>query len=120
MLQQNKLQTFLAGVSCPAAEPLPAVLRPRPCRAEHRSRQVRWRVIDAAHPNTVPDVSATTKPSLHPQEVDSLYLFACHLEWETHQEPPRDGNLSGQRRVPTMKHGLTLARCFRVHGTCPG
>lgn len=26
-------------------------------------------------------------PQTHPQEVDPLYLFACHLEWEQREEP---------------------------------
>ena len=26
-------------------------------------------------------------PHKHPQQVDPLYLFGCHLEWEQHEEP---------------------------------
>ncbi len=42
-------------------------------------QQVRSESTNAAFPQP--------QPSPHPQQVDPLYLFACHLEWERQEEP---------------------------------
>lgn len=34
-----------------------------------------------------PNLDLQPNPQTHPQEIDPLYLFACHLEWEQREEP---------------------------------
>jgi CRP/FNR family transcriptional regulator len=44
-------------------------------------------VVESARDIPVPDSIPAAQPTRHPHEVDPLYLFACHLEWETNEEP---------------------------------
>jgi CRP/FNR family transcriptional regulator, cyclic AMP receptor protein len=47
----------------------------------------------------------------HPEEVDPLYLFACHLEWETNEEPRAGWELIAAARSSdeaTRSHARTL------------
>ena len=73
-------------------------------------------VIDAARPSTLQDSRATAKPTLHPQEVDPLYLFACHLEWEAHEEPAAGWDLiaaAQSSHSETRSHARALLACSR-------
>ena len=87
MLQQIKLQTLSTSVPCHTTEPLPVVPRPRRCRGEHRSHDIRWTIVDGVRESAAPESIPLAEPIRHPEEVDPLYLFACHLEWETNEEP---------------------------------
>ena len=40
-----------------------------------------------SHAETLASPELPLSPEIHPQEVDPLYLFACHLEWERNEEP---------------------------------
>lgn len=46
-------------------------------------------------------------PRISPQPIDSLYLFACHLEWEQQEEPSAAWELLAASRSP---HGETRAQ----------
>src|SRR5215831_3514600 len=87
LLQQNTLQTLPASVSCRTTEPFPALPVSRRCRGDRRSRDVRWTVVDGARETVTLDSIPEAKTLRHPEEVDPLYRFACHLEWETNEEP---------------------------------
>jgi len=85
LLQLNTLQTLPASVSGRTTESVVTSARPRRCRGNYS--EIRWTVVDGAPGNTVPGSVPEVKLTSHPEEVDPLYLFACHLEWEKNEEP---------------------------------
>jgi CRP/FNR family transcriptional regulator, cyclic AMP receptor protein len=87
LLQQNKLQTVPASVSWQPTEPIAPVPRPWRCRGERRNPEIRWTVVDGNRETSFPDSIPVVQTSRHPEEVDPLYLFACHLEWEANEVP---------------------------------
>jgi len=53
---------------------------------EHSRPEIRWTILQAAGEIAVPENAPRLTAQAHPQEVDPLYLFACHLEWERSEE----------------------------------
>ena len=51
---------------------------------------------------TNPDLQPS--PQTHPQEVDPLYLFACHLAWEQAEEPSAAWELLAAARSSSRRH----------------
>ncbi|HTT23549.1 MAG TPA: Crp/Fnr family transcriptional regulator [Candidatus Sulfotelmatobacter sp.] len=85
LLQLNTLQTLPASVSGRTTESVVTGAGPRRCRGNHS--EIRWTVVDGAPGSTVPDSVPEVTLTRHPEEVDPLYLFACHLDWEEREEP---------------------------------
>jgi CRP/FNR family transcriptional regulator, cyclic AMP receptor protein len=65
-------------------------------------------------------------PQTHPQEVDPLYLFACHLEWEESEETGAAWELIAAARsscAETREHARALIKSSRHMaglGSCSG
>ena len=66
------------------------------------------------------------RPQTHPQEVDPLYLFACHLEWEESEETGAAWELIAAARsshAETRAHARALIKSSRHMaglGSCSG
>ena len=54
-----------------------------------------------------PNLDLQPNPQTHPQEIDPLYLFACHLEWEQREEPSAAWELLAAAQ---SSHGDTRAQ----------
>jgi hypothetical protein len=89
VLQLNTLQTLAASVSSHSVEPLVTVPRARRCRSvgDRSQPDIRWTILEDAREVPSPQTAPEPKPQAHPQEIDPLYLFACHMEWERSEEP---------------------------------
>jgi CRP/FNR family transcriptional regulator, cyclic AMP receptor protein len=87
LFQLNKKQALTAGVVARTVEPAIPVARVRRCRGERSAPDIRWTVVDRARERTLEENYPELKAPRHPEEVDPLYLFACHLEWERSEEP---------------------------------
>ena len=89
VLQLNTLQTFAASVSSRSVEPLVTLPRARRCRSvgDRSQPDIRWTILEDAREVASPQTAPEPKPQAHPQEIDPLYLFACHMEWERSEEP---------------------------------
>lgn len=79
MLQLSAPQTLTPSVSSRSIEPVFTVPRARP--------EIRWTIVEDARQAASPLTAPEPKPQAQPQEIDALYLFACHMEWERSEEP---------------------------------
>ena len=76
-------------------------------------------ISDLNHPDlTPPDLQSDLQPSpkTHPREIDPLYLFACHLAWEQHEEPSAAWELLAAARcshADTRAHARSLLASSR-------
>ena len=82
----NKLQALPASVSSRNVEQTITVPRARRCRGERNTPDTRWTVLDGDRQTLIAENQPELKPLAHPEEVDPLYLFACHLQWESNEE----------------------------------
>jgi len=89
VLQLSTPHTLTPSVSNRSVEPVVTVPRARRCRsARDRSQpDIKWTITEDAREVASPQIAPEPKPQLHPQEIDPLYLFACHMEWERSEEP---------------------------------
>ena len=49
--------------------------------------EIRWTILEAARQIAIPESAPKLKVQTHPQEIDPLFLFGCHMEWEMSEEP---------------------------------
>ena len=68
---------------------------------------------------TSPEVQPDLALGLNPDEVDPLYLFACHIEWEHSEEPSAGWELisaAQSSHSETRAHARALLSCSRHLG----
>jgi len=89
VLQLSTVQAITQGVSSRRVEPEVTVPRARRCRSmgDRSSPEIRWTILEAAGEIAIPESALTVRPQAHPDEIDPLFLFACHMEWERSEEP---------------------------------
>lgn len=89
MLQPSRVQTLTSSVSSRNIEPVVTVARTRRCRSmgDRSTPEIRWTIVASAREIEIPESAPKLIPQIHPQEIDPLFLFACHMEWETNEEP---------------------------------
>jgi CRP/FNR family transcriptional regulator, cyclic AMP receptor protein len=119
LLQLNTVQTLTPSVASRSVDPDITVARTRRCRSMgDRSRpEIRWTVVDV--PREVPQNPPELKPPVHPQEIDPLYLFACHMEWERSEEPGAGWELLAAAKnshIETRSHARALLSSSRHLG----
>jgi len=89
VLQLNTLQTLAASVSSRSVEPFShgTERAQMPIGRDRSQPDIRWTILADAREVPSPQTAPEPKPQAHPQEIDPLYLFACHMEWERSEEP---------------------------------
>jgi CRP/FNR family transcriptional regulator, cyclic AMP receptor protein len=116
----NKCQPLTAPVSGQFLQiaPAPIIQPPRETRG-YSSLIAGWSTPQFELPSpglkhilTNPDLQPS--PTTHPQEIDPLYLFACRLEWEQHEEPSAAWELLAAAQSP---HGDTRAHARALLAT---
>ena len=110
----NKYPNFAARIIKSTAV-LPAPVR-RPPSGDHASLPQGWStsLYEVPAPltgveNAIPDAQPLLVP--HPQQVDPLYLFACHMQWERQEEPSAAWELLAAARsshADTRAHARAL------------
>jgi len=103
----------------------PAVPAPPPYPSDHylgdhSNLTTGWSTsrLDPTEPSSKNVVNPDLQPSpqTHPQEVDPLYLFACHLAWEQEEEPGAGWELlaaAQSSHADTRAHARALLACSR-------
>ncbi len=84
MLLIHKGQSLLPAFSCRAVETT------SPLREAPFYGRTDGSLAEAARPNLARSYAIPAGlpiPDFHPQEIDVLYLLACHFEWERQEEP---------------------------------
>jgi CRP/FNR family cyclic AMP-dependent transcriptional regulator len=87
-VQQRQL--IVGKVAVPTLEPLPATTRTWRCRGASNFVNAPCKQAAPALPvrdRVVPSPIAESDRSERAEDIDPLYLFACHMEWEKDQEP---------------------------------
>jgi hypothetical protein len=89
VLQLNTLQTLAASVSSHSVEPFShgTESAQMPIGRDRSQPDIRWTILADAREVPSPQTAPEPKPQAHPQEINPLYLFACHMEWERSEEP---------------------------------
>lgn len=111
MLATNKCQPL--SLNIPGQVLNAAVDVPRPPRSDHAGLTSGWSTsppFDLGATELVP-IAPAIVPAAQPQELDPLYLFACHLEWEQREEPSAAWELlaaARSRNSDTRAHARTL------------
>jgi len=89
LLLANKLQPVNSDAPSRLLEKAPPAPKPRLC--DHSNLTTGWSTspVEPPSPSKGDAASADLQPGpqTHPHEIDPLYLFACHLEWEQREEP---------------------------------
>ena len=90
MLLTSRYQRVDASSSAQFLDPPTPVAKPHP--SDHSNLATGWTTSRIDQPSETtsrklvnPDLQPS--PQTHPQEVDPLYLFGCHLAWEHEEEP---------------------------------
>ena len=119
VLLTSKYQRFSSGVQSPLLES--AAFAPKPHLADHSNLATGWStspIEPALLSETVlpkpADPDLQPSPRTHPQEIDPLYLFACHLAWEQREEPSAAWDLLAAARVRTVIRVLMPEPCLPV------
>jgi hypothetical protein len=68
------------GSHGPESAPMPSV-------GDRSKPEIRWTILEDAREVAPPQTAPEQKPQADPQEIDALYPFACHMEWERSEEP---------------------------------
>ena len=116
MLLTNKYQRVSSSASTPflnEALPLP---EPR-LLGDHSNLAAGWSTSPIIGPSPVPDTQPS--PRTHAQEIDPLYLLACHMAWEQEEEPSAAWELlaAAQHSHPdTRAHARALLASSRHLG----
>lgn len=125
MLQLKKIQTFATSV------PTRSVEVPAPPTRTRRCRTVGDNSLPDINRGFPPagviglDTNPRVLPDVHPEreikELDPLYLFACHVQWEQHEDPGAGWELISATRGPdedTRAHARALLTSSRhLNGT---
>lgn len=111
MLSVNKRQALLASVSSRSAETAPTLPRAWRCRTLGiPSVHTVAPAIERSIPDSVtPQVAPARVPA--PNEIDPLYLFARHVEWEKNEDPSAGWELISAAR---SAHGETRAHALAL------
>lgn len=83
---------------------------------DHARLPAGWNTLPAEHPITEPLPDAALLPSADPHKIDPLYLFACHIQWESHEEPSAAWELLAAAQSPhpdTRAHARALLASSR-------
>jgi len=95
VLATNRCQPLTPDASGRLLETVVPVPQPRRCAAgDHSELTTGWSISRIEQPflgeadvRNLYHSDLQPSPQTHPREVDPLYLFACHLEWEQQEEP---------------------------------
>lgn len=89
MLQLKRTETLALSVQTPSVESVLPLSRARRCRAREElcPSKTRWTVLEIAPQVEVPEDPPKLELPAPRQEIDPLYLFARHIEWERNEEP---------------------------------
>jgi hypothetical protein len=89
VLQLSTPHALAPSVSSRSVEPVVIVSRARRCRSvgDRSHSDIGWTILEDARQAASPQTAPQPKPQAHPQDIDPLYLFACHMEWERSEEP---------------------------------
>ena len=84
--------------------------------SDHARLSAGWNALPARRPETelLREVAPLASPN--PEKIDPLYLFACHTQWELHEEPSAAWDLlaAGQSPHPdTRAHARSLLASSR-------
>jgi len=108
LLLANKLQPVNSDAPSRLLEKAPPAPKPRLC--DHSNLTTGWSTspVEPPLPSKGDAASADLQPGpqTHPHEIDPLYLFACHLEWEQREEPSAAWDLIAAAQ---SSHGDTRA-----------
>ncbi len=83
MLLTNKYQRVSSNASGQILET--ALPLPMSHLGDHSNLTTGWSTSQVERPLPGPNLQPSPQP--HPQRIDPLYLFACHLAWERQEEP---------------------------------
>jgi hypothetical protein len=116
VLLTNKYQRVSSSASIPFLhETLP---QPKPhLLGDHSNLATGWSASLIDVPSAAPDLQPC--PQTHAQEIDPLYLFACHMAWEREEEPSAAWELlaAAQHSHPdTRAHARALLASSRDRG----
>lgn len=121
MLLTNKYQRVSPCASSPFLNEAPPLPKPHHL-GDHSNLATGWSTSPIEPPLASPDLQPS--PRAHPQEVDPLYLFACHLAWEQQEEPSAAWELLAAARsahADTRAHARALlARSRHLAGLGQG
>lgn len=118
MALTNTCDPLTSSVSSRILKPIPVPTAPYRPSGDHSDLTIGWTAsaFDQPLPGET-GVRAAVLPSLQPipatrpQEIDPLYLFACHLEWEQQEEPSAAWELiaaAQSSNADTRAHARTL------------
>ena len=121
MLQLNTAQALAPSISCRSVEPVVTVPRARRCRSvgDGVRTEIRWTILEARREAAVLQNAPELKLEAHPQQIDPLYLFACHMEWERSEEPSAGWELlaaAQSSHSETRSHARSLLSSSRHLG----
>lgn len=90
MLPASMRQTLVTSVAGQSVPPLSTIgpwlcPNPLPADVEIREPEILLSCVVPARPLALP--ATAVRPMEIPQQIDPLYLFACHAEWELREEP---------------------------------
>lgn len=121
VLLTSRYQRVDASSSAQFLDPPAPVAKPHP--SDHSSLATGWSASRIDQPSETssrslvnPDLQPS--PQTHPQEVDPLYLFGCHLAWEHEEEPCAAWELlaaAQSSHADTRAHARALLASSRPH-----
>lgn len=118
LFQRQKALTPVARVPNRGPDPSVALPRARRCRSELNCADTKWTVVEGSGAASA-SLSLKPRPLAHPQEVDPLYLFACHMDWENNEDPGAAWELIAAAQsadVETRAHARALLASSRHLG----
>jgi CRP/FNR family transcriptional regulator, cyclic AMP receptor protein len=86
---------------------------------DHSKPEIRWTILEPGREVAVPENAHELKFPAHPQEIDPLFLFACHMEWERSEQPSAGWELIAAAQSPrseTRSHARALLSSSRHLG----
>lgn len=116
MLLTNKYQRVSSSASGPFLDEAPPLPKQHHL-GDHSNLTTGWNAFPICEPSAVAD--SEPRPQTHAQEIDPLYLFACHIAWEQEEEPSAAWELlaAAQRSHPdTRAHARALLASSRHLG----
>jgi len=116
VLLTNKYQRVSSSASTPFLNEAPLLSKPH-LLGDHSNLATGWSASRIDVPAATPDLQPN--PQTHAQEIDPLYLFACHMAWEREEEPSAAWELlaAAQHQHPdTRAHARGLLASSRHLG----
>jgi CRP/FNR family cyclic AMP-dependent transcriptional regulator len=109
VLLTNRWQPYAPPARVPPIETEPSRLVRSEAKADCANLHVGWNDLRYSLP--APATDPQTAPEIHPEVVDPLYLFACHVEWQLRAEPSAAWELIGAARsshADTRAHARSI------------